>query len=164
MPYHVTLNDLLTRLCEEDDQPIVFRTADRAVQAGYHLTEFKLARVRSVDCGRRAHEWNEAVVELLDGHGRGSDEFMRTSKLSAIAAKVVSTMPEMGDAPLVIEFGTDGLVRYRVETIQSADPSENGGWIVSLAPMRGQCKAALGPTCCAPTGRVAAPAACCEAS
>ena len=161
MAHQVTLNDLLRLLRAGDDRPVAFRTPERAVRAGYHLTEFKLARVRSVDCGRGGHEWNEAIVELLDGNGRGAP--MRAGKLSAIMDEVVSRFPEMGDSSLVVEFGPDGLSRYRVEMAGPADStmaSQTDEWLVSLAPVLGQCKASLRPGCCGHESVATTPSCC----
>lgn len=180
MPHDVTLNDLLARLRGADDHPVAFRTPHRAVRPGYHLTEFKLAHVRSVDCGRGAHEWDEAIVELMDGDG-GDAKPMRASKLASIVAEVIAALPAMGDAPLVVEFGAEGLMRYRIEAIELDRATEavveteadgateadeyvgRSGWIVSLVPLRGQCKAMLQPTCCA-SQRTPAAALCCGAA
>ena len=167
MLHDVTLNDLLARLGAAADRPVAFRTPQGAVRAGYHLTEFKLAHVRSVDCGRGTHEWNEAIVELLDGGG-GAAEPMRSSKLSAIVKEVVGALPAMGDAPLVIEFGSDGLARYRIEAVEPHEESGSGerggdGWVVLLAPLRGQCKPVSHAILRAPQ-REPASASCCGAS
>ena len=159
MSSDVTANRLLTHLRTGRDHPVLFRTPHREVRPGYHLTEFKLARVRSVDCGRGAHEWNEGIVELLDG-GDGGGEHMRAGKMGAILADVVAELPAIGDAPLVVEFGPEALTRHRIGAVEL----EADRWTVSLVPLRGQCKAGQEPSCCAPSVTPSASALCCSTS
>ena len=162
MTHGMTLNDLLAALRSKDDGPVRFKTPRHVVKAGYHLTEFKLASFRSIDCGRGAHGWTEAVVELLDGNGHESDEYMHSSKLVAIMAEAVTKLSEAGDAPLILEFGSEGLARYRIETVVPIREGA-GGWAVSLVPLYGQCKASARPSCCKPQSPPALKS-CCNAA
>ena len=143
MPTHATLTDLRDTLRTEPNRPVRFRTAHYEVKPGYHLTEFKLARVASVDCGRGKHEWDEAIVELLDGSG-DEEEFMPSGKVTAIVDDVVSAIPAASDADAVFEFGSRGLARYRIGSVAF----DGDDWLVTLDPLQGQCKAASTPSCC----------------
>lgn len=64
------LNELLAHLkTTPSASALVFSTEDGDIGSGYHVTEFKHAKVTGIDCGGRVSEWVEASVQLLDGSG-----------------------------------------------------------------------------------------------
>ncbi|MGD1882835.1 MAG: DUF6428 family protein [Paracoccaceae bacterium] len=99
----MTLSDLLAMFDEQDpDLPLVFRTADGDIGAGYHVTELRHLNCKGIDCGGRISSWDEARLQLLDGNGTNH---MRVGKFSAIVKQSIAALPELAKADLLIEFG-----------------------------------------------------------
>lgn len=88
-----TLSGLLEELDKAPAADVVFSVEGRPIQPDYHVTEFKFARLRSMDCGGRLDEWNELLVQLLDGpaKARPNAEYMKAATLSNIASKAASS-------------------------------------------------------------------------
>ena len=138
--------------------PVSFETADGPAGPGYHVTELKLSRVESIDCGARVSEWAEAALQVLDGEV-GTP--MTVGKLGGILAQSVRRVDGLGPAPLRVEFahGNRGLRIWDL-----AGPELVGERVVlRLSEGGALCKpaaemAAAGAACCT-GGRGAA--ACC---
>ncbi|WP_308915225.1 DUF6428 family protein [Jannaschia sp. LMIT008] len=133
----ITPVELIAALTGAPALPVRIVVDGHALRAGYHVTEVKLARYASLDCGRGLHHWEEAVVEILDGCG---GDPMTAAKLSGIVAEAVDRMPALAEAPLVVEHGTRGVMRYGVALMRDVD-----GWTMHLQPLRATCKAANAP-------------------
>ena len=84
------------------DAPLVFQTGSGSIQGGYHVTELKLARIRSIDCSARRSQWDEAVLQLLDRQG---GDHMTAGRFTAILAQSIRHVAELGPATLYVEFG-----------------------------------------------------------
>ncbi|MEM1232702.1 MAG: DUF6428 family protein [Pseudomonadota bacterium] len=98
----MTLNDFLDALAPlPAEAALSFATSEGEIAGGYHVTEFKLARVESIDCGGRRSRFDEAYLQLLDGKG---GERMAVGKFAAIAAKSRDAVPGLGEADLKVEF------------------------------------------------------------
>ncbi|MEM9437681.1 MAG: DUF6428 family protein [Pseudomonadota bacterium] len=111
----MTLDQLLTDLAACDPEaPLIFATEEGAIGGGYHVTEFKLARVESIDSGGRRGSFDEALLQLLDGAGGAR---MRVGKFAAIAQRSRETLRGLGEAPLRVEFahGNAGKAIYELE-------------------------------------------------
>ena len=119
---------------------------------GYHLTELRVAKINSIDCGGVADAWDEAQVQVLDGPGQ---EAMSAGKMMATLTRSVAEIDGLADAPLNVEFspGNQGLGRY-----QFGAPREAEGFVtIPLMPMGPECKAMTrafakpaARECCAP--------------
>ena len=105
----MTPRDLDTALADSPDGArLIFETSEGPIGAGYHVTEWKLARVQSIDCGARRADWTEASLQLLDGYG-GQHMTVRTFR--GILNKSIAALPDLADAPFSVEFapGNAGL-------------------------------------------------------
>ena len=135
------------------DLPLIFQTGDGSIGAGYHVTEFKLAEVGSIDCGGRLASWTEAALQLLDGHG-GSH--MKVGKFNGILEQSIARLKGLGDCPLQVEFAHEnkGMRIYDLSV-----PELNGETVaIRLSDVRAHCKPALEHLSGAETG------ACCGSS
>ena len=153
----LTLGSLRTALETSDNgSSLIFATNDGPIGAGYHVTELKLADIRSIDCGARQSAWTEATLQLLDGHGGGH---MTVGTFRGIADKSLGALPGLSHAPLSVEFapGNNGLRLYQIEAVDNEDSAT----VVRLKDLTALCKPAHavksdGSSCCGPES-----AACC---
>lgn len=135
-PPPTTLNALLALLeSANPDDAAVFSTSAGDIGGGYHVTELKLASIRSIDCGGQTDSWTETHLQLLDGHGGAH---MSVEKLSKIASHSAKKLPGLGDAPFLVEFAphNDGLGRYRIGAVTS----EPGRVVIALRNDVAMCK------------------------
>lgn len=112
----MTLTDLHAALSDlPGDAPLIFRTDDGDIGGGYHVTEFKRARIDSIDCGGNRSAWTEAAIQLLDGSG---GTHMTAGKFASILGKSVKAVRGLGDDDYSVEFapGNVGMRTYRAET------------------------------------------------
>lgn len=110
----MTLSEFLTALASyPTDAPLVFTTEEGAIGGGYHVTEFKLSDVTSIDCGATVSTWQEAAMQLLDVSG---GHHMAVGKFAAIATQSMNAVPGLGDSTLSIEFahGNRGKHIYQI--------------------------------------------------
>ena len=149
----MTLDDLLAATSAlPADAPLVFTTEQGPIGAGYHVTELKLAVIRSIDCGGRKDAWTEATLQLLDGAGRSH---MQTGKFVGILEQSLRSVEGLGQSPLRVEFshGNRGLSLFEL-----APPvQEDGQVMMRLTTINAACKPALervggasASSCCAP--------------
>lgn len=129
----------------EPDTPVGFATEAGEIGGDYHITELKLADIRSVDCGGRESHWREAALQLLDGNGEG---WMSAAKMASILRRCVSALPDLSTVPLSIEFshGNIGLGRFTPGLLRT----EGNRTVVPLMNGAAQCKPAVETGCCAP--------------
>ena len=111
--------------------------------AVYHLTELRVAKINSIDCGGgRGCLGRSSGAGAGAGAGAGcarprGDE--RGEKMTAILPRSVAEIDGLADAPLNVEFspGNQGLGRY-----QFGAPREAEGFVtIPLMPMGPECKA-----------------------
>ena len=94
----MTLSDLQNLLAGfPETAALTFETAQGPAAKGYHVTEFKLSRVTGVDCGGRVDQWQEALMQIMDGYG---GKAMSVGKFRAIVDKSLSSVDGLGDADL----------------------------------------------------------------
>ena len=132
----MTLDQLLASTTSlPADLPLVFATDDGPIGAGYHVTELKLASILSIDCGARTSSWTEAVLQLLDGEGRGH---MTIGKFNSILARSLKEVDGLGASPAFVEFGHGNA---GMQIFRPGEP-EAGGEAVTLRlkPVRAHCK------------------------
>ncbi len=132
-----SVNDLTAYLKGRGDtDQVLFEAEGDAVGRGYHLTELRLAKISSIDCGGVADAWEEAQMQVLDAPG---DVAMSAGKMAAILSRSAAEINGLADAPLNVEFspGNDGLGRYRLGVPRAAD----GVVTLPLTPMVPECKA-----------------------
>ncbi len=120
------------------DLPLAFNAAGTALSPGYHLTEIKLATVRSLDCSSKADQWDEVIVQLLDGNPASTAGYMNVAKLLSILDRALAQQSSCDSAELYFEFApTDNtLQKFAVASITEAD----GVVHVGLQGLQTQCK------------------------
>ncbi|MEP4339791.1 MAG: DUF6428 family protein, partial [Roseobacter sp.] len=139
----ITFAELLTRLQRQDPiKPLVFTTEDGEIGAGYHVTELRHSVSKGIDCGGNVETWEDAKLQLLDGRG---SEHMTVGKFNDIIEKSLSTVPELRNAPLLVEFGHSN-ERLTIMSLHGPEISD-AAVVLSLDDARAVCK----PT--TPSGR-----------
>ena len=141
----MTLNSFLESLnAAPSTASLVFSTDQGDVGTGYHVTEFKHAKITGIDCGARVSEWVEASMQLLDDK-QGSH--MKVGKFAGILQKSVVQVAGLGEASTRIEFAprNDGMRTYEMDV-----PEIRGDTVlVRMHEIRAVCKPAIesGGTC-----------------
>ena len=134
----MTLSALLSSLEPLDPgAPLVFEADDREIGAGYHVTELRHSMSTGIDCSGTVDRWNEARLQLLDGTG---ETHMSVGKFTDIVRKSLGRLPELSQAPLLVEFspGNNGLKLLTWE-----EPFiQNGRVTLRLRDTRAICKPA----------------------
>jgi len=111
-------------LSKSADLPLVFETEEKPISAGYHVTEVKHCKVDSLDCGQGVNQWEEIVIQLIDGAARGSDDHMRSSKFLGIVEKATATL-EIGEGwPLYFEFAHNDRAMKKLEVLRVVSSQE----------------------------------------
>lgn len=141
----MTLTDILTALSDAIPEAQLIFTADgQAIHAGYHVTEFQVAQIRSMTCGGKTDAWDEARVQIMDGYG--SQDPMRVDRFLHIAKLVQQRFPEMAALPLSVAFAPKnrGLSIYQPGSLQV----EGATVTLPLISDQAQCKAMMTTSCC----------------
>lgn len=177
-----TLNNFIDALSAAPETELIFTVEGEDIQPDYHVTEIKLAHVRGLDCGKQTDEWDESLVQLLDGPAEPSPnaEFMSVATFLKIAGAGDSAIKAFDGSELYFEFssGNRALSKLSVHNVSVTD----GRTIVELGPVSAICKPAFrgqtenvnqsgccgttpegaaaqaGGACCAPS---TSPSACC---
>lgn len=116
---------------------LTFEVDAQIIGAGYHVTELRHSVSTGIDCGGNVETWREARLQLLDGAG---ETHMRLGKFRAIVEKSLDRLPELADAPLLVEFSPDNLGLKLMAP--DAPVMKDGRVCVSLRNARAQCKPA----------------------
>ncbi len=135
----MNLNELLEAMRTlPEDAPLVFSMPDGPSGEGYHVTELKLAHIKSVDCAAKLDTWTEATLQLLDSQGK---THMAVGKFANILDQSLRRIEGLGNSPLRIEFA-HGNVGIRV--FEPAVPVfSDGAAQLSLQPIKALCKPAM---------------------
>lgn len=140
---HTTLSALLAKMASKPDAALVFDADGYSIRPGYHVSEIKLAHVRSVDCGRGEDDWHETLVQLLDGplSATPGGDYMSAGKFVNIADAVLDSIGSRTEGELIFEFapGNSGIRKFSVGSVEYRDDA----WIVQLSPVGAACKPAL---------------------
>ncbi|MEM6636593.1 MAG: DUF6428 family protein [Pseudomonadota bacterium] len=153
-----TLQERLLDLAPDAD--LVFEHDGGPIGDGFHVTEFKSARVQSIDCGGRRDDWTEATMQLLDGHG---GKAMAVGRFLKILDQSIRAIPDLPGSPLRVEFGpnNESLGVYQIaEIVTRADRvtlrlGQESAVCKPLADVRRN----AAPACCPPKARTQ-PACC----
>ncbi|MEM0935931.1 MAG: DUF6428 family protein [Pseudomonadota bacterium] len=130
------------------ETPLGFIVEGERLTRGYNLTEFKLVRVQSIDCGARVSETTEASMQLLHtGQGAG----LTAAGLGRIVERSAPALPGLERAHLVVEYAPGGSAKriYRIARLST----EGEAIVLHLAPVSTECKPsaearARGTACC----------------
>ena len=131
----MTLARLLELLEPFSDHTLSFRFGSDDIGSGYHVTEFKQASIKSIDCGGRTDAWAETVLQLLDG---SVGCYMPVAKFISIAGKSNDMLPGLATAPLLVEYAPNnqGLRRLKIAGLTQTDESA----VIVLEEDRAACK------------------------
>lgn len=163
----ITFVELLARLQSQDPiKPLIFKTSDGKIGAGYHITELRHSISKGIDCGGNIETWEDAKLQLLDGQG---STHMTVGKFTNIIQKSLSAMPELRNAPLLVEFGhnNEQLALMSLHGPEVSDETVE----LSLGGARAVCKPAIRSKrdvedqgeCCGSTITSPQKSSCCEA-
>jgi len=134
---HYTFKRMRSELADHPDAALVFEAGDDFLQPGYHVTEIKQAAVSSLDCGKGTDQWNEVIIQLLDGRSGPGNHYMLTSKFLSI----LESLNPADESDLYFEFPeSNGVIRKL--SIHSIDSSA-GQTRVALAGEKAVCKPAV---------------------
>lgn len=159
-----TLSGLLHDLELQDaGLPLVFETRNGEVAPGYHVTELVHSSAKGIDCVGNTDTWQEVRLQLLDGQG---SDHMTVGKFNSIVSRSLSVMPELGQAPLKVEFGHDN---KELQIMALSRPEHRGDRVViGLGKMHAVCKPAVRESkalggssqCCGGAKRPTEPSSC----
>lgn len=135
----MTTAEFIARLEPHDSEPLIFSASGARVPGGYHVTEFKVTSVNAMDCGGRAANWQELVLQVLPPAAGEVPAPMSVGKFLSIYRRVADTMPVPEGALVRVEYGAAGAsaVSYPVAAIAAGAE----GVIVELVAPTVACKA-----------------------
>ena len=143
-----TLTTLLEALDQFDESlTLSFETADGSAGPGFHVTEFKVSNVNSIDCGGTLNQWSEVGLQLMDGYG---DDPMSLRKFGSIATKSMGAVEGLSSHPMYVEFSpkNEGLTRHTISSVQQSGKKV----VVHLGADQAACKPMVRAesSCCGP--------------
>jgi hypothetical protein len=104
----ISTRTLLYALADHREKMLTFTYDDRAIQAGYHVTEVKSGRFDALDCGANPESWTETFIQLWDIPAEPGRISMTVSKFLAIMEKVIEEVPFDLDGKLTFEVSDPG--------------------------------------------------------
>ncbi|MCW7494563.1 DUF6428 family protein [Leptospira sp. 2 VSF19] len=136
----LTWKDFQTNLDLYPEFHLHFQYGDRqTIFPNYHITEFKLAKIQSVDCGGNSDFWTEIILQVLEPTIEKNTESMTFSKVNSIIKKVMNVMEIPSNAILRIEFGNQKLA-MRQYFVSEMIPMKNAV-LIQLQDGKTECKA-----------------------
>ncbi len=133
----ITLGQLLDRIADAPELPLVFTYDGKPVKPGYHVTEVKAGQFAALDCGANPEAWSEIFVQLWDIEEDGRTH-MEAGKFGFIVRKVSEHVRLDGSAKLTFEV-SDGV--RPMQLFCANDPvAEDGALHVALTPRPASCK------------------------
>ncbi|MFK8081812.1 MAG: DUF6428 family protein [Granulosicoccus sp.] len=117
------IGELMAVLVDKPDIPLKFYLEGSSINQGYHVTEVKHASIKSMDCGKHEHSWDEVLIQLLDGKAHSYQGYMRTSRFLNIIRTAFKSLPENSDPRLFFEFSpNDGpLLKLKIMSMDCND-------------------------------------------
>ena len=137
-PTVTNLPTLQSALLDRPESELLFNVDGVKINAGYHVTEIKYAAVKALDCGKGTDEWQEIIIQLLDGSILTSNRTISCAKFLGILNASSEVLDTATDAHLFFEFspGNNTVQRLQVTSIDS-DPRST---VISLNGVKAQCK------------------------
>ena len=117
---NINIYELKAVLVANPESPLVFSLGEQTIHPGYHVTEIKHAAINSLDCGNGKDQWDEIVVQLLDGNPNFKGGHMNCAKFVEIVSKAVESTPYDESTLTFIEFSPDnsGLRKLAISAIE----------------------------------------------
>lgn len=136
----LTWNDLMINMDLYPELHLNFEyEKNQTIFPNYHITEFKLAKIQSVDCGGNSDSWTEIILQVLEPKIEKDTESMTLSKVNSIIKKVTNVMEIPSNSILRIEFGNDQSA-MRQYFVSEMIPMENA-LLIQLKDGKTECKA-----------------------
>ena len=134
-------SEFLDLLKEHSGKSLHFEyTPGKRVGNHYHITEVKNVQIDAVDCGGRADQWSETVIQLWESEAEaGKDKPMSAYKAQSILNRVHGVRPMQLDAVVKFEYGIDAFHTAQLP-VQAAYFNENE-LLIQLKPDITDCKA-----------------------
>ena len=119
----MTLGGLIDALGTARGSDLAFVYGERVTKPGYHITEFKFARVTGLDCGANVESWSETVLQLWDIEESVTGEHMTVDKLLGIGRKAISAVGAELSSRVVFEVsdGEDAMRIFAFDRLELAD-------------------------------------------
>ncbi|NOT72670.1 MAG: hypothetical protein HOP09_15755 [Hyphomicrobium sp.] len=119
----MTLGGLMEALGGTRGSDLAFVYGDRVTKPGYHITEFKFARVTGLDCGANVESWTETVLQLWDIEESVTGEHMTVNKLLGIGRKAITAVGAEPSSRVVFEVsdGCDAMRIFAFDRLEIAD-------------------------------------------
>lgn len=138
-----TLQTLILKLSTHTDYDLVFEHEGQIIQPDYHVTEIKQAHIHSLDCGKGDSEWDEIIIQLLNGpvSPKSNAEYMQAGKFISIVSAAIKSLPDASSAELYFEYSADNKSTERLHFDKLS--TNAGSWLIELSPTPASCKPAL---------------------
>ena len=107
----------LNVLNENKEKALLFEYQENQfVDTNYHITEVKNTTIHSVDCGGRADEWNETIIQLWESPSeKGQREYMKAHKALEILERVDKIHPLDRNAFVQFEYSNENFHKANLE-------------------------------------------------
>lgn len=137
---HMNINDLTALIAKKPELDLKFYFDEIAINPGYHVTEVRHATINSRDCGKNSgtEQWDEIIVQLLDGSPTSTQGHMSGSKFLGIIGSALSSLSTDTAAHLYFEFapGNGPIRKLSIDSFERHDSELS----VSLGSERAVCK------------------------
>lgn len=119
----MTLGDITKALEGVRGHDLAFAYGGRTTKPGYHITEFKFARVTGLDCGGNVESWSETILQLWDTEESVTGDRMTVNKLLGIARKAMTSVGAEASSRVVFEVsdGSDAMRIYAFDRLDLTD-------------------------------------------
>lgn len=120
---NINIYQLKEILKSNADLPLIFSFDGQNIHPGYHVTEVQHAQINALDCGSGKDEWEEIVVQLMDGSSLYNGEHMSCGKFIGIVGKAIESLSFDEDSLTFIEFApnNDGLRKLTIDSAENGD-------------------------------------------
>ena len=109
--------EFLNVLKENENKALLFEYNEgQFVDTNYHITEVKNTAIHSVDCGGRADQWNETIIQLWESpEEKGKIGYLKVQKASEIFDRVHNIHPIDGEAIVKFEYSNETFHKAHLE-------------------------------------------------
>lgn len=133
--------ELLEVLNAHKDKSLLFEYQPQEfVKANYHITEVKLVKIDSVDCGSKTDAWNETIIQLWESPMEiGKRDFMSVYKALSILKKVGKMKPYDMEAEVKFEYSNKKF--HTAQMFVNDFEIQDNNLIIKLGVEKTDCKA-----------------------
>ena len=135
---NINIYQLKEMLEANADFPLIFSFDGHTIHPGYHVTEVQHAKVNALDCGSGKDQWEEIIIQLMDGSALFKGEHMSCGKFLGIAGKAIESLSFDNNTLTFIEFAPNntGLRKLTIDSVEASDEQV----VVSLTSPTAMCK------------------------